>query len=219
MAFIHGRWTARIIFISNGFGCAKGSGGQFPVNLLGPPVGLAITPTNVVINYAGSNVSVTVGIGLHGGVAGSGSSDLAETISVQNISNSVYSASVFQYADFDLSAGGEADTISFPAITNVVQQGGSEALTEIVQSPAPGLFESSVYPLTFSQVTGSSPATLSDSVTPPSAADQTFAFEWNSLLAPAQIYAISLTQSIRPVAGEAMRRRQSSSRLRGPETT
>lgn len=179
----------------------EGSGAQFPVNLLGPPLGLAISQTNAVISYAGSNVTVTVGFALHGGVAGSGASDLTETISVQNTSNSVFSAAIFQYADFDLSTGGEADTVSFPTGTNVVQQGGHAVMTQVVQSPVPSSFEGSFYPLTFDKVTGNSPATLSDSVTPPSAGDQTFAFEWSSLLAPAQIYPVALTESIRPLAG------------------
>lgn len=185
------------------FWMREGSGAQFPINSLGQPVGLAISQTNAVINYVGSNVTVTVGFALHGGSAGSGASDLTETISMQNTSSGVYSASIFQYADFDMSHGGGADTVSFPTATNTVQQGGSASVTEIVQSPAPNFFEGSFYPLTFDKVTGNTAATLSDTVTPPSAGDQTFAFEWSSLLAPAQVFPISLTESIRPLGGRA----------------
>ena len=175
------------------------SGPQTSLDTLSAPLGIALSPSNATINYVAAPLNVNLGFLLQGGAQGSDASGLAEVLSVQNTTNSAIALYVFQYANFDLAGFEGADTISFPTTNSVVQQGGNTTLTETVQSPPPDFWEASFYPLTLDKITGSSPATLADTITPPSAGDQTFAYEWDVTLAPGQTLTINATQSIQPV--------------------
>jgi hypothetical protein len=175
------------------------SGPQTSLDTLSAPLGIALSSSNATINYVAAPLNVNLGFVLQGGAPGSNASDLAETLSVQNTTNSAITLHLFQYADFDLAGPAGADTISFPTTNSVVQQGGNTIMIETVQSPPPNFWEASFYALTLDRILGSSPATLSDAITPPSAGDQTFAYQWDMTLGPGQTLTIDSTQSIRPV--------------------
>jgi hypothetical protein len=70
-------------------------------------------------------------------------------------------------------------------------------VTQNVQGLAPTFWEASWYALTFDKVSGSTPATLSDSITPQSPDDQTFAYQWDVTLSAGQTFIVTLTNSIR----------------------
>jgi hypothetical protein len=173
------------------------SGPQASVNTLGAPLGVSLSSSNATMNYATPSFTVTVGFLLQGGTNGSGSSDLTETISIQNTTNNSFPMHLFQYSDFDLADSMGADTLSFPTSNSALQMGGSNVMTETVQSPPPSFWEGSFYALTLDKITGASAVTLSDSLIPPFAGDQTFAYQWDATVAPAQSLLVNLTQSIR----------------------
>ncbi len=174
------------------------SGPQASLDTMGVPLGAALTSSNATINYVSAPLNINLGFVLHGGAVASSASDLAETLSVQNTNNSAITLHVFQYVDFNLAGPSGADTVLFPANNTVVQQGGNTIMTETVQSPPPSFWEASFYPLTFDKISGNSPATLSDTVMPASAGDQTFAYQWDVTLVAGQTLTINSTQSIRP---------------------
>ena len=173
------------------------SGGQVSLDTLGLPLGVTISTSYATINYNAAGLSLNLGLVLSGGPASSGASDLTETLSVQNTANSPITLHLFEYADFNLAGLSGTDTISFPTTTNVMQQGGNSLLTETAQFPAPNFWEASFYPITLDKISGSAPATLSDTVTPQAAGDQTFAYQWDLNLSPGQVVTISTLQSIR----------------------
>jgi hypothetical protein len=74
------------------------------------------TPTAAValgrilsLTYTADNIEIEILYTLTGGAAGSGTSDVAETISIHNTSSDVMELHFFQYSDFDLNgmAGGQ----------------------------------------------------------------------------------------------------------------
>ncbi|HWV98604.1 MAG TPA: hypothetical protein VNZ64_02815 [Candidatus Acidoferrum sp.] len=177
------------------------SGLQSSLDTLSAPLGVALSSSNATINYVAPPLNVNLGFVLHGGAPASNASDLAETLAVQNTTNSALTLHLFQYVDFDLAGLSGADTISFPTTNSVVQQGGNVTMTESVQSPPPSFWEASFYALTLDKIMGGSPATLSDTIMPASAGDQTYAYQWDVTLGPGQTVTINSTQSIRPIAG------------------
>jgi hypothetical protein len=166
---------------------------------LGSPLGAQLTATNAIINYVTASLNVNLGFALAGGAPGSGMSDLTETISIQNTTNGPITLHLFKYSDFDLSPN--ADTIAFPANNSPIQTGGTNTMTETVQSPQPNFYESSYYALTLNKILAPAPVTLSNTILNPAPGDQTFANQWDLALAPGQTVVITLTQSIRVIPG------------------
>ena len=123
------------------FWLRQGNGPQVSFDTLGSPIGAALSATNATINYSGAPLNVNVGFALHGGAAASQASDLAESVTIQNTGAGTITLHVFQYADFEMSAAGDSDTVSFPTSSSVIQSGGDLSLTENVQMPMPSFWE------------------------------------------------------------------------------
>lgn len=173
------------------------NGPQSSLDGLSQPLGVALTSSNATIKFVSAPFNVTLGFVLEGGASGNGSSDLAQSLSIQNKTNTPLAIHVFQYADFNLAGPMGADTVAFPTAGTVAQQGGSSQMTETVQSPAPTYWEASLYPLTVDKISSATPVILSDAITPASAGDQTFGYQWDLSLLPGQTIAIASTQRIR----------------------
>ncbi len=122
------------------------NGPQSSLDTLGAPLGVALSSSNATINYVSPPLNLTLGFVLQGGAPGSGASDLAEILSVQNTTNRPLALHVFQYVDFDLAGPSGADTISFPTASSVVQEGGGAAMTETVPTPPPSFWEGQLLP-------------------------------------------------------------------------
>jgi hypothetical protein len=169
------------------------SGGQSSLDTLGLPLGVSLSSSNATINYVGAGLNVNVGFVLQGRAPGSGASDLAQTLALQNTTSSAITLHVFQYSDFEM--GG--DSVSFPTANSVVQSGGTGTMTQTVQSPVPSAWEASFYPGSFSRISGSTAVTLGNTITPPLTGDQTFGYQWSASLSAGQTLNIAWTQSIR----------------------
>ena len=169
---------------------------QFSLDSLSKPFGLYRSQTNTAVNYLGQGLSATLAFSISGGANGSFISFLTESLTIQNVTNTTVNLHVFEYSDYDLSDNPSADTLAFPAANKVVQQGSGLTLTETIGIPAPSFYEGSWYAITFDKITGMSPITLTDSLIPNAAGDQTFAHQWDTNLAAGQTIVISLTNSI-----------------------
>ena len=119
---------------------------QAPINTLGTATITQLSSAQATVSYAGSN-GLTIGVTylLTGGGAGSGSSDLGESISIQNTSGSAESVHFFQYSNFTLNDSGTNATnyVQFQN-SNAVDQwamSGNETLAETVITPKPNFRE------------------------------------------------------------------------------
>jgi hypothetical protein len=169
---------------------------QFSLDSLSEPYGLYQSQTNTTVNYLGQGLSATLAFSLSGGTNGSFASSLTESLTIQNTTNTTLNLHVFEYSDYDLSDDPPADTLSFPTINTVVQQGNGLTLTETIGTPVPNYYEGSWYAITLDKISGDYPVTLSDSLIPNAPGDQTFAHEWDTNLAAGQTIVISLTNSV-----------------------
>lgn len=78
------------------------SGPEASIDTIGAPVINLISPSILDTTYAASLFSVDVLYSLVGGAPGSGTSDLSETIKIQNLTGGTLAFHFFQYADFNL---------------------------------------------------------------------------------------------------------------------
>jgi len=155
-----------------------------------------------IIRTAGNNgqFGVQITYVLTGGSAGSGRSDIAETIRLTNLSSQTQTVHFFQYSDFDLGNLG-ANTGVFVNTNKVRQTGDTVVLQETtVGPPDPDHRELGIFPSLLNQLNDGSPTTLAD--TPLGAAltgDVTWAYQWDFVLAPGASAVISKDKGILPV--------------------
>jgi hypothetical protein len=100
----------------------------------------------LVVQWAdigGSGITVQVDFGLTGFPAGTMLSDIAETISITNSSDSAQAIRFFQYVDFDLDGTGAGDTASSSTspVKSVLQTGEGSSVSETVVTPGPSLYQ------------------------------------------------------------------------------
>lgn len=98
---------------------------------------IASLPRILDVTYAGSGLEINVLYSLTGGTAGSGTSDLAETISIINTTNESITLSFFQYSDFDIGGDPGNDYVWYNTSNLIVDQADPNAtLSETVHTPA-----------------------------------------------------------------------------------
>jgi hypothetical protein len=144
--------------------------------------------------YGGTGYSVTVAYTLAGGNSGTGTSDLAETITIHNTQTSgSLHFNFFEYVDFDLNdtIGGDYATVSNG---NSVQQWDPDAngqVTETVVTPTPSAFELGSYPSILNALNDGDADNLSSSTTSLDNTDVTWAFQWDFNLGAGGSFIIS----------------------------
>jgi hypothetical protein len=115
--------------------------------------------------YEHPEFQVNVTYTLTGGTAGSGTSDVAETIRIMNDTRChPVHMRFFQYSDFDLGATPGDDQLWFPN-QNAVRQidgSGSGMLSETVVTPVPASHEGNIYPNLRNRLDNTSTTTLSN---------------------------------------------------------
>lgn len=132
------------------------------------------------IQYVGSQgLNVTIRYSLMGGTAGSGWSDMAETLRLQNTGTTPLTVHFFQYSDFDLTPkSNPGDTVDFPYAQHVLQTAPNMSMSETVVNPLPAAHEAALAYATYSKLTDTLPSVLdgNDSAGP---GDATWAFQWD----------------------------------------
>jgi hypothetical protein len=141
---------------------------------------------------------IEVGLHLRGGLANSGKSDLAEQISIRNLTNAPLTFHFFQYVDFDLDGSPLGDEINFPADNTVVQQkAGGSWVAETVITPRSSHHETHLVPITLDKLNDGLPTTLDDAnVEGPG--NVAWAFEWDVVIPAGGEFQISKDKQIVP---------------------
>jgi len=146
------------------------------------------------LDYVAPDFTASIVYTLTGGSAGSGTSDVAESIRIINTTTRELPVRFFQYCDFDLGGTPGDDALWFPN-TNTVRQsdGGGAMLSETVVTPVASHHEGDLYANTLGRLNDGYPTTLNDLPAYGGSiqGDVTWAFEWDRTLAGGGAFLIS----------------------------
>jgi hypothetical protein len=151
------------------------------------------------VRYVGSGFRIEVRYMLDGGLPGSRASDLAEQITISNLSTSTLDFHFFQYVDFDLNGTSFNDEAVFLNANTVRQSEGALSVSETVVLPSPSRREIDFYANTLNSLTDGGPTTLSDTPaigTVFGPGDVTWAFQWDFTILPGRSVQISKDKQI-----------------------
>jgi hypothetical protein len=164
----------------------------------GTPVG--------TLNYTGPGFDLSLIYVLTGGSAGSGVSDVGETIRIRNTSLSPLDLHFFQYTDFDLNNTPNNDLLRFFPANNTVQQfDGSVIASETVVTPFPSHRQGDFFPVILNSLNDGGPTTLNDQ--PPintviGPGDVTWGYQWDRTIAVGGSFIISKDKTLAPNVGQ-----------------
>jgi hypothetical protein len=138
---------------------------------------------------------------LRGGAPGQTLSDIAETLTIRNISQQPLTFSFFQYADFDINdtSGGDTGQILIGRIPQQFE-GGAFA-TEAVVTSAPNAWQIATFPTIINSLTDNAITNLNNASGPVGPGDLSWALQWNFTLGPGQEFLISKDKQIIPAPG------------------
>lgn len=168
-------------------------GGESSIDTLGAPTLTSAGPGLLSTTYANSKLSVQVDYALHGGGAGSGSADMAETITLRNLSPTALNLHFFQYSDFDLLGNSGNDHVelsrdgSTGLYTGALQWDGTpdnRQFSAHITVTGANHAEATFWSVLLNELTDSKPTTLVDTVgVVGSGGDVDCAFQWDLSIA------------------------------------
>jgi len=132
---------------------------------------------------------------LTGGLAGTNTSDVAETITINNLGRSTLEMTFFQYVDFDLNGSDVDDAVSL-VNANTMRQTDGLFVAETVATPAPSLTEVALFNATLTKLEDGVADNLDGTTSSAGAGDWTWAFQWDIALAPGGTFIISKDKHI-----------------------
>ena len=142
-------------------------------------------PGNETLNlrYEDSDLRIDVSFALHGGASGSGASDIAEVVTITNLTdNPVPGVHLFQYVDFDLSGAPGGDTAWIATgggATSAWQTGGGGWVNETPVT-SPSRYEVAFFSATRDKLTDVVNADILNNVAGPvGPGNVTWAFQWD----------------------------------------
>ncbi len=163
-----------------------GQNAEQPINAISPASVIQYNSRSMASTYANALLSVKIDYLLSGGVVGSGVSDIAETITINNLSSSLLAFTFFQYSDFNLEGtpGGEFIALgkNFRNYFNEAVQvkvGTQIGLTETVTTPGANRGEAAVWGDTLAKLNDGVASDLSNVAGPVGPGDVTWALQWN----------------------------------------
>lgn len=115
------------------------SGYAAPINSISTASLLGGSANSLALNYANSEVSLTITYVLTG--LGVSSADIQESISIENLSGCDLDLHFFQYSDFNLLGTAQNDTVEFLGRDSVRQTELSFGIQEAIISPSSSRFE------------------------------------------------------------------------------
>ncbi|MEM7682363.1 MAG: PEP-CTERM sorting domain-containing protein [Planctomycetota bacterium] len=162
--------------------------------------------TLVAVYGDANDLTFTVRLSLDGGLPGSGASDLAEQISIDNRGDTTRSFSFFQYVDFNLSGDGTDDFAFLQNANTVLQEDAFTSVAETVVTPSPDFAEIRPVPDTLNELQDNNADNLEvalaglDSFVPIGfQGDVSWAFQWDVELAPGETFQISKDKRLQVV--------------------
>jgi hypothetical protein len=141
--------------------------------------------------YNNGSFSVEVDYLMTGGLAGSGQSDIGESIRINNLTANLLDFHFFQYSDVDLGGVVGGQTVQLGKnlhnlFNEALQTGPVGTLDEstTVDTPGANHGEANVFNATLVKLNNGVPDTLNDNVGPVGPGDVTWALQWDFSIAP-----------------------------------
>jgi hypothetical protein len=177
-----------------------GGNPEASIDTLGSQVVTQTAPNSVRLHYGSpGQFGIDVQYTLTGGLPGSGTADIAETVRISNYSQASLDFHFFQYSDFDLNgtpAGQMAQLIGGGYVWR--QQGIGALMSETSGIPRASRYEAGLYPGTLLKLLDGMPTNLSN-VGSAGPGDATWAWQWDFRLAPGGSVLISKDKMVEPV--------------------
>ena len=169
-----------------------GSGPESSINTISAPIIGTNSAKTLFLMYTNSQFSVEVDFLLNGSAPGSGKSDMAESMTINNTSGAALSFHFFQYSDFDLAGANSVllSTNQSGLINQVDQQSPGINLQEAVVTPGANHGEAGLFPTTLNKLNDGIPSTLNDNFSA-GPGDGTWALEWDLNIPTGQSVLIS----------------------------
>ena len=139
------------------------------------------------IRYDDSRLRIDVSFQLTGGVIGSGASDMAEVITITNLTDDfVLDFNFFQYVDFNLNDTIDGDTawIATGGGASAAWQTGGGGWVSETTVTSPSAYEVGIHPSTLDKLVDGDADDLNNTVGPIGPDEVTWAFQWDFDLAP-----------------------------------
>jgi len=170
------------------------SGGEINLNTLPSSEQTAIG-TVLAVTYTGTGFTVTITYIITGGLPGSGTSDVAESIAINNTGGTALDLHFFEYTDFDLNGTPGNDTVSLTNPNLWHQQDGGGVLSETTGVPAATGCQDAFFGTTLGQLTDGSPTTFGANNTTTCGTvgpgDVTWAWQWDRSIPTSGSFIIS----------------------------
>ncbi len=163
----------------------EGDTREWSIDHIGTPSVSTLGTNFVSATYTQANqFSIRVDYLLRGGLPGSGASDVAETITINNTSNSALGIHFYQYTDFDLAGTPGNDVVQLGKnlqnlFNEALQKDGALNIAETVTGPGANSGEANFYANTLNSLNDTSITNLSGAVGPLGPGDVTWAFQWD----------------------------------------
>jgi hypothetical protein len=165
------------------------TGGQSSIDTISAPTITTPAANIITMSYQNASFQVNLSYTLTGGSAGSGFSDISESISIFNKSTTTpLDFHFFQYSDFDLGGTSAGDVGQYLGTGKVTQYDTTSPsmLSETVSSRLPNHYQVALFPTIKTGLNGGTPFTLSDTPAVNSSVgpgDVTWGFEWDLTIA------------------------------------
>jgi hypothetical protein len=166
------------------FWYAIGNDAPATINTISAASASQATASSLSTTYANSSLVLNVKYEITGGVAGSGVSDIGETITINNVSGSAITVHFYQYSDFNLAGSALGDSIDLGKnnrglFNDAYQTDGVLALSETVTAPGANHGEAELAGVTITKLNGGAPVTLNDTHTLAGPGNVTWALQWD----------------------------------------
>ena len=169
-----------------------GNNPEAPINTISAPTITTPDARTAYTTYNNGAFSVEVDYSLTGGLAGSGYSDIGESIRISNLTASPLDFHFFQYSDFDLGGTPGGQTIqlgrdlSGTHFNEALQTGPGATLDESITVAAPGANhgEAALFNSTLIKLNNGVADNLNDNAGPVGPGDATWALQWDLVIAP-----------------------------------
>jgi hypothetical protein len=177
------------------------SGPEFSIDTIGAPTSTQTNANVLTTVYTGSQLSVRLDYVLRGGTPGSGTADLNEQVTINNLSGAPLALHFFQYSDFDLNGTAGGDTVQLgkngSGLYNLADQTkGATTLAETVTTPGANEGEAAFFNSTLVKLNNGVADTLNNNAGPVGPGDVTWALEWDTTIATGGSFIIGKDKNI-----------------------
>jgi hypothetical protein len=158
-----------------------GNAAEQSIDSIGAPIVTQFSPNYANIAYTNNVLRIDLSMSLTGGMIGSHTADVAETLRVTNLTGNALDFHAFEYDDFNLS-GTPADDRAQLLNTSTIAQWDNVSQVTVGAVPIPGRWQIDQTPGILNLLTDGVASNLTDQVSPLGPTDCSFAFQWDKAI-------------------------------------